>query len=252
MGQLLCDLIGYNDRSNFQISTAGKNFSIEFNCIFNTMRRSFLFITVLLMGRLLPAQQLKEIIFDPLHPISIKELKCTSSPIAISLPLFSIEINKQKVNSNEELFAVLSKHSLHLFQEQDENFEDGYKATIVITNSGRSPVTISNIIPFGAAENHYYISGKPLTDTSRSFLYQPTKTPIGVIIPHNSNDLNFTAVELENNKVLFGLIRRDNDSIQNYLLQRSPYVLQPGKKISFHFYADVAEGDWRAALKKCF
>ncbi len=215
------------------------------------MRRSFLFITVLLLGKLLPAQQLKEIVFDPLHPISIKELKCANS-IEISLPLFSIEINKQRVNSNDELFAVLSKHSLHLFQEQDENFGDGFKATLVITNNGRSPVTISNIIPFSAAENHYYISGQALADTSRSFLYQPNKTPVGVIIPHNSNDLNFTAVELENNKVLFGLIRRDNDSIQNYLLKRSPYILQPGKKISFYFYADVVDGDWHEALRKCF
>jgi len=28
--------------------------------------------------------------------------------------------------------------------------------------------------------------------------------------------------------------------------------LQPGKSISFTFYADVATGDWHAALRKCF
>ncbi|HET6766701.1 MAG TPA: SUMF1/EgtB/PvdO family nonheme iron enzyme, partial [Chitinophagaceae bacterium] len=44
----------------------------------------------------------------------------------------------------------------------------------------------------------------------------------------------------------------DNDSIQNYLLNRIPYVLHPGKKIGFHFYADVVDGGWHDALKKCF
>ena len=71
-------------------------------------------------------------------------------------------------------------------------------------------------------------------------------------MPHNNNDLNFTAVHLANGKLLYSLIRRDNDSIQNYLLYRSPYILQPGKKIGFDLYADLAEGGWQAALRKCF
>lgn len=207
---------------------------------------------MLSLGRLSEAQQLRELVFDNLNPITIKELKVTGKAFQVSLPLFSIQINKLKVNSNDGFFNLLSEHSLHLLQEPDEEFKDGYKISLILTNNSRSPVIISNIVPFGANENHYYISGNALADTSRSFLYQPGKDPIGVIVPHNSNDLNFTAVELEKGKTLFGLVRRDDDSIQNYLLNRIPYVLQPGKKIGFHFYADIVDGDWRAALKKCF
>lgn len=203
-------------------------------------------------GELLEAQHLRELIFDYPHPITIKELKLEETSILVSLPLFSIEVNKLKVNSNDGFFNLMSDYSLHLLQELDEKFKDGYKISLVLTNNGKSPVTISNIVPFGATENHYYISGKALSDTSRSFLYQPNHEPIGVIVPHNNNDMNFTAVELGNGKTLFGIIRRDNDSIQNYLLNRTPYVLQPGKKIGFHFYADVVDGDWHMALKKCF
>ena len=216
------------------------------------MKKKSLFIILLLSGQLVEAQQLKEFIFDHLKPITIKELKLESGIIRVSLPMFSIEVNKLKVNSNDGFFNLLSEYSLQMLEERDEKFAEGNKIAFVLTNNGRAPVTISNIVPFSANENHYCISGKALADTSRSFLYQPGKDPIGVIVPHNNNDLNFAAVELGNGKTLFGLVRRDNDTIQNYLLNRTPYILQPGKKIGFHFYTDVVDGDWHAALKKCF
>jgi hypothetical protein len=53
----------------------------------------------------------------------------------------------------------------------------------------------------------------------------------------------------ENSSVYF---ERSNDSIQNYLLNRSPYILHPGKAISFDLYADIVDGDWHVALQKCF
>jgi formylglycine-generating enzyme required for sulfatase activity len=198
------------------------------------------------------SQQLKELVFDNTRPITVSELKQQDRSMPVSLPLFSVEINKLKVFSNDGLLNLFSDYSLHLLQEPDEKFRDGYKLTLVFTNNGKKPVTISNIAPFGASERNYYISGNGLSDTSRSFLFQPGKEPIGVIVPHNNNDLNFTAVELSNGKTLLGLIRRNNDSIQNYLLNRSPYILQPGKTISFDFYTDIVDGDWHAALKKCF
>ena len=255
MDQLLCGFIRHDDHRYLQTVILVRSWQIfprNFNCIFRWMRRSFLLIAVFFFAKLLQAQQLKELIFDHPHPGTVKELKFTNNSLPVSLPLFSIEINKRKVNSNNELMTLLSDYSLHLLADPDKNFEEGYKISLVITNNGKSPVTISNIVPFGAADGHYYISGKSLSDTSRSFLYRPGKEPVGVIVPHNNNDLNFTAVELGNGKTLFAVVRRDSDSIQNYLLNRSPYILRPGKKIGFHFYADVADGDWHDALTKCF
>ncbi len=198
-------------------------------------------------------QQLKELIFDYEHPFIIKGLKTQNGSIPVSLPFFSVEMNGQLMMDNEAKFTdLLSEKKLHLLLVPDENFRNGYKTTIVFSNNGNSPVSVSNIIPFGAGSTHYYISGKPLSDSSRSFLFQPGKEPVGVVVPHNNNDINFAAVELDGNKTLFALIRRSNDSIQNYVLNRSPNILQPGKKISFDLYADIVEADWRAALKKCF
>jgi formylglycine-generating enzyme required for sulfatase activity len=199
------------------------------------------------------AQELKELVFDHLHPFTITGLKTQSAIIPASLHLFSAELDRKVLNENEAAFTeIQSDKGIHLSIDPDESFKDGYKARLVFTNNGKSPVTISNIIPFGRNDHYYCISGTALADTSRSFLFQPGKKPIGVVVPHNNNDLNFTAIELGNGKTLYALLLRDNDSIQNYLLNRMPYVLEPGKKIGFYLYADIADGDWHAALKKCF
>ncbi|MGE5107243.1 MAG: formylglycine-generating enzyme family protein [Sphingobacteriales bacterium] len=216
------------------------------------MKKVLLLLSFVFSSIHMYAQELKELVFENNQPITVKELKLQHQTLPISLPLFSMELNKKLINSNGELLQFFSDYSIHLLQEPDKDFKDGYKLTLTFTNNGKTPVTISNIIPFGANEKHYYISGTSLTDTSRSFLYQPGKEPVAVVVPHNNNDLNFAAVELGNNKTLYALIRRSNDSIQNYLLNRSPYILQPGKKISLDFYADITDGDWHESLKKCF
>ncbi len=199
------------------------------------------------------AQELKELVLDSANLFTVNKLKLQDKLIPVSLPLFSIELNKQIFNSNDPAFhKLVSDQQLHLVFKTDSNFKEGYKIHLQLINNGTNSIKVSNIIPFGGSKYQYHISGKPLADTSRSFLYQPAKEPISVVVPHNNNDLNFTAVDLANGKILYSLIRRDNDTIQNYLLIRTPYVLQPGKTISFDFYSDIIEGDWQGALKKCF
>lgn len=217
------------------------------------MKKKLILLLVLFAFLVSHAQQLKELVFDYPHPFEIKELKTQNENIPVHLHLFSVEVDHEQLNENDVAFTELqSDKSIHLLIDPDENFKDGYKLKLVFTNNGKLPITISNIIPFGRNDHYYYISGKPMVDTSRSFFYLPEKEPIGVIVPHNTNDLNFTMVELSNGKTLYALLKRDNDSIQNYLLNRLPYILFPGKKISFELYADIVDGDWHAALKKCF
>ncbi|MES1223890.1 MAG: hypothetical protein ABUT20_50810, partial [Bacteroidota bacterium] len=217
------------------------------------MRKLFLSVFASLSVFIALSQELKELIVDNTRPVSIKELKAGTQNISLTKPLFSLELNKKIYNPGDALISNNSlDRQLQILFTADEKFKDGYKAKLVFANNGKTPVSISNIIPFGADSSHYYISGKPLADTSRSFLFQPGHEPIGVIVPHNNSDLNFSAIELGNGKTLFALIKRSKDSIQNYLLFRSPYIIEPGESISFDFYADIADGDWREALKKCF
>lgn len=219
----------------------------------SAMRKCFVFLLIHSAFLFTQAQELKGLVFDNSNPFTITELKLQNDSIRILLSFFSIELDKEKMSDNSLRFTqVFSDKCLHLLVDPDENFGQGYKATLTFTNNGTTPVSVSNIVPFGAEASHYYISGVAFSDTSRSYLYCPRLEPIGVIVPHNSNDLNFTAIDLGKNKTLFGLLKRSNDSIQNYLLNRSPYILRPGESMSFVFYADVVTGDWHEALKKCF
>jgi iron(II)-dependent oxidoreductase len=217
------------------------------------MRKAILLLTIAFYSSFVYSQQLRRLVFDDKHPFAIKELRTVHSNISIALPFFSVELNKKiLLDSQAEFLQFQSTNKLHFLLDIDTTFKDGVKAAFTFANNGIKPIAISNILPFAAIENGICISGKPLSDTSRSFLFQPGREPVAVIVPHNDNDLNFSAIDIGNGKTLFGLIKRSNDSIQNYLLNRSPYVLNPGNKITFVFYADIIDGDWHAALKKCF
>ena len=80
---------------------------------------------MLLYGMLSEAQQLKELVFDVLNPITIKEIKLEDRSLPVSLPLFSIEVNRLKVNSNDGFFTLLSDHSIHMLQETEEMGKNG-------------------------------------------------------------------------------------------------------------------------------
>ena len=216
------------------------------------MRKLILLFSTLVPCFVCISQELRDIILDHPRAFRVNELKLNDHSLAVDLPLFSVELNKKILSSADGLMQFLSGHDLHLVGEPDKKFTKGYKTRLILTNNGIAPVTVANIIPFGANSQHYYIAGRPLADTSRSFLYQPGKAPLGVVVPHNANDLCFSAIDLGNGTTLYALIRRDNDSIQNYLLNRTPYLLKPGGKIGFEFYAGIVDGDWRAALTKCF
>ena len=210
---------------------------------------------MLFVSFLCRAQELKHFNLNPKNKFEIVSINTNKGTIELTnpLPLFCFEVNKTVYKTNEASFLNSIHNKLLSVEVQyDKSFADGIKATINLTNVSKKTITVSNIIPFGNNDHFTYISGKALSDTSRSFLFRQNAKPVEVVVPHNNNDLNFCAVPLQNNHSLYGLLRRSSDSIQNYLLIRTPYQLQPGKTISFNLFADVAGGDWHTALKQCF
>lgn len=217
--------------------------------------RKMLYPLLLLHSFLGHAQNLKSFHLNPLNKFEIISISTTYGSIRLDspLPLFSFEVNKTLYRTNESAFSRnLYNKVLSVDLQYDAGYNDGIKAIINITNISKTPVSVSNIIPFGSNKNFTYISGKAMTDTSRSFLFQNNRNPVEVIVPHNNNDLNFCVVPVQKKYSLYGLLRRSKDSIQNYLLLRTPYQLPPGKTISFYLYADITNGGWHTALKKCF
>lgn len=215
------------------------------------MRIAFLCFMFILQGTYSSAQELENqelSLFRLQEKALLMDLNQNHSP----LPLFSIELNHKIYNNPEEIHEFLNSHNVRL--EIQNIFRDAneIKLSLKFSNRGTDSVWISNIIPFGGNKNHYYISGEALKDTSRSVLHLPNQDPIGVIVPHNNNDLSFTAFSLDSLHSVYGLICRDNDSIQNYLLIRNARLLLPGESIGFFLYAGTVEGDWQDAMRYVF
>ncbi len=215
------------------------------------LMRLFILVTALCLSTFLRAQQLMQLVFNDKNQQEVVALNSGNNDmikLPKQIPLISFELNKMAYVSND---AALNK-ILKITTVTDTSFHYGVRLGISLTNISQKQVSINNIVPFGKRDAEAYICGKALADTSRSLLFQKNKAPVGVIVPHNCNDLGFASLPLQEHWSLYALLRRSDDSIQNYLLLRSPYHLQPGKTISFYFYADIVQGDWHAALKKCF
>lgn len=197
--------------------------------------------------------------------------------LSSALPLFSLELDRRNVRTDDLHFLknILGK-TLSVHFVQNPGTESGIEAKLIFKNLSNREILLNNVVPFGVGSGHVYISGKsaedttrivepaatsdipklfnPFTnwpDTSRSFLFRPGYSPVGVVVPHNNQDLTFCAVEL-GEKTLYGLVRRTVDTIQNYLLIRTPVRLKPGQEVEFFFYADLSEGGWHEALRDCF
>ncbi|MEK7255130.1 MAG: hypothetical protein AAB316_10325, partial [Bacteroidota bacterium] len=194
------------------------------------------------------------------------------------LPLFSLEINRRPTSTADAWFVEnVQNRLLEVRFGAFWKFTDGVGGKLTFKNISHQEILLNNIVPFGTGGDHFYISSKsaadtsrivepaetssipklfnPFTnspDTSRSFLFRPGYAPVGVVVPHNNQDLGFCTVELNREKSLYGLVRRASDTIQNYLLIRTPVRLQPEQEVQFYFFADVTKGGWHEALKECF
>ncbi|MBL7794842.1 MAG: SUMF1/EgtB/PvdO family nonheme iron enzyme, partial [Saprospiraceae bacterium] len=195
------------------------------------------------------------------------------------LPILGFELNREWLTTTDTTFLrqVLGK-MLEVRVQADYRLQEGFLGTVYFKNISNKELLINNIVAFGGKADQFFIMGKkykdaitqprpavnsnipklfdPFTaspDTSRSMLYRPGFSPLEVVVPHNNQDLGFSTMPLSANRWLYGLVRRTQDTIQNYLLIRTPYRLKPGAEVQYLLYIDVAEGpNWQSALKKCF
>jgi formylglycine-generating enzyme required for sulfatase activity len=239
--------------------------------------KSHLLFSILLYSTLLQGQKLTRLTFSPTNPLEITGVVLQNGQsLQTRLPLFSLEVNRQSYSTTDAAFrtAILNKLMSVSFQ-QDPEFKDGIRGKIAFKNLSKREISINNIVPFGQQKTKAFIAGKlatdtfyirpvahseipklydpfaPVRDTSRAFIYRKGFKPLGVVLPHNNQDLGFGAIELRDIST-YGLVRRTTDTIQNYLLIRTPYRIPPGGRLEFLFFADVVEGNWQSALIKCF
>ena len=79
---------------------------IHLNC---SMKKIVFSLLLLPNSTIIVAQQLKQLVFDYNHPFSVQELKTADTSLKVSLPFFSIELNREVMLS---LFLLIKANNV--------------------------------------------------------------------------------------------------------------------------------------------
>jgi hypothetical protein len=160
-----------------------------------------------------------------------------------NLPLVSFLINKTQFASN----ANSSKTKLSW--QQLSAGVTGMRGLLVFTNTSSDTVTLENVVPFGTAAEHVYITGQGDHQLSRTHLFLPGKVPINVIVPDNAWELGYCSFNLKDDVTLVALVRRNHATPQNGKQTRFTTILYPGGSVGYNFYTETAPPQMAGCIK---
>lgn len=175
----------------------------------------------------------------------------------IPVSLFSLEINNEKFLSGDakvikegELFRYQLGSSIQGNLEPVPGFEPGWKAVLTIKNISVDTIEISNVVPFGAVDDHIYITGTGQWALARTKIFRPGFGPVGVILPDNAWEMGYGSIELGDNLSACAIARRTSaDDSQKH---RYKTVVPPRGNVEYTIYADVFKGDWQNGMQLMF
>ena len=160
-------------------------------------------------------------------------------------PLFSVEVNDNFYAGND-----LEKEKIQVLWKTRSADSTGFKGTLIFVNAGSDSVSITNIVPFGADQNRYYITGLGTHPLSRTHLFRPGQIPVNVIVPDNAWELGYADLPVNKNYSISALTRRTD--YKNAVRKRFETILAPGGSVTYSFYADFYQGPWREGLRLLF
>lgn len=130
-------------------------------------------------------------------------------------------------------------------------YSTGLKASVKFENVSGEKIMLHNIVPFGAGEDHVYISGLGDHGLSRTQIFRPGYGPVNIIVPDNAWELGMSMVQAGGRNVV-ALTRRNSRTIQGGYRSRFENFLEPGGSICFNLWADFYEGEWQNGLELMF
>ncbi|MFA6593018.1 MAG: SUMF1/EgtB/PvdO family nonheme iron enzyme [Bacteroidales bacterium] len=165
----------------------------------------------------------------------------------ISLPLLTYKVGDQTFSSSDN-------NGIVEITVTPVEYGFGKKCSIEFKNVTGDTITLHNIVPFGASDEHVYITGKGNHGLSRTYLFRPGFSPVNVIVPDNAWELGFSAVESSANvgKNLAALTRRDSKTINNGSRSRFETFLNPGGSVKYNLWIDDYSGAWQEGLRLMF
>jgi gamma-glutamyl hercynylcysteine S-oxide synthase len=187
---------------------------------------------------------------QPVRNVSIDEGSLTSVSTAtktwnVNRPLLEFELNGVVYPSSRALPVKLEIGSPQY---------DARGATIHITfsNTGKDTLRLANVLPLGKENTDAYITGKGDHTLSRTHLVLPRRIPVNVIVPDNAWNMGYASIPLDGAEHLFGLARRDPESLVQATRRRFETILQPGGRVSYTLYIDRYAGVWQDGVREVF
>ncbi len=173
------------------------------------------------------------------------------------MPLFSFLVNGRQVFSSDATVRYEGNIIRYMFKDgiigtfkTIEDEEKGWKGILHIQNHSTDTLRIENVVPFGAYDDHVYLTAEGPPGLARSHLYLPGKKPVRVILPDNAWELGYASIQLDNNYSVCAFCRRTAG--HNAVQKRFYSLLSPNASIEYTFFADLFQGKWQNGLKLMF
>lgn len=160
-----------------------------------------------------------------------------------STPLFTYE-------SNKKVYTSIKNDPRVTISIADTSTAAAQSFIITINNTSSDTLSIRNIIPLGADSHQVYITGMGDHTLSRTHLFVPGSSPVNIIVPDNAWNMGWRSHQLDNSKGINLLARRLRWS--RAIRSRFETRILPSGSVSYIFYIDEYQGDWRAGLRQIF
>jgi iron(II)-dependent oxidoreductase len=188
------------------------------------------------------SQELQKLRIEKLSVVEL--IDQSKKSIKVQWPLLSCDVNEKPYSFSQNLLEITFT--------PDESFHPGFKASILFKNKSKDTLRLSNVVPFGKSEQVAYITGLGNHRLSRTHLFLPDRQPVNVIVPDNAWELGYSAMKADDSLNVFGLVRRDANSLVKATRKRFETILSPGGSVQYHYYADFYKGDWQEGLRLAF
>lgn len=204
------------------------------------------------------------LLFDTSDGLRVQSIWTTTGELSLASrpPLLSFLLNDEmqstadavveasgqttRLRFGDRIVATVEDH----IGSEAESPHGGTRSIVRFTNTSDDTLTLENVVPFGAFEEHVYITAEGPWSLARTRLYRPGRSPIGVILPDNAWEMGYASVEARPRGAVAAIARRTASN--NAEPSRWNTLLAPGGSVTYTLYVDAFEGPWQNGLRLMF